>query len=100
MRRSIAPDPVQRVRRRRGALAIGHAGRCLGSEKIRLSRGGAIPLIQPAAQLALATSLVEHRSRSAKREGTELSRRRASLLRLEQRARLVECAVQIWIPDD
>lgn len=68
-------------------------------EEVDLRRRRAMALVQPTAQLALATALVEHRTRSTKREGADLRRSRASLLRLEQRARLIESVIEVWIPD-
>ena len=57
-------------------------------------------LVQHAAKLALATALVEHRTRPPKRERADLRRGRTSLLRLEQRARLIEGVIEIRIPND
>lgn len=43
-------------------------------EEVCLRRRRAMVLIKPAAELALATALVENRARSAKREGANLRR--------------------------
>jgi hypothetical protein len=67
------------------------------SKQVAFRRCRAVVLVQSATQLALATALVEHRTRSAKCEGPDVRCGRARLLRPEQRARSIEGAIEIAI---